>query len=169
MKFLSKEIGGALSQTQESQSSKRNHQSSNDFDELNAFLGQGCTYKGKLAFEGAVRIDGRFSGEIISDGTLIIGETAQIKATIEVAEVIVCGSVKGDILASTRLELRAPAKLIGNVSSPSLFIEEGVVFEGQCRMISSPESKGEKEPPKKMNVDSIPVEVLKPPKFEPVT
>lgn len=105
-----------------------------DIDELNAFLGQGCTYQGKLTFEGAVRIDGVFTGEILSDGVLIIGEGARIEADIEVRVMIISGRVHGDIHATERVELRSPAHLEGNIYSPTLVVEEGVFFEGTCRM-----------------------------------
>src|SRR4029079_1003173 len=103
--------------------------------EITALLGRGTRFEGKLYFEGRVRIDGVFKGEIKSDDTLVIGDGAEVNAEIEVATVIVRGgSVTGNIKASTSLEVHAPGKLVGNVPSPSLFIERGVEFQGSCRM-----------------------------------
>lgn len=103
--------------------------------EITALLGRGTRFEGKLYFEGRVRIDGVFKGEIKSDDTLIIGEGAEVHAEIDVATVIVRGgSVQGNIRASQSLEIHAPGKLVGNVHSPSLFIERGVEFQGSCRM-----------------------------------
>jgi cytoskeletal protein CcmA (bactofilin family) len=103
--------------------------------EITALLGPGTRFEGKLYFEGRVRIDGMFKGEIKSDDTLVIGDGAEINAEIEVATVIVRGgSVTGNIKAATSLEIHAPGKVIGNVHSPSLFIERGVEFQGSCRM-----------------------------------
>ncbi|MFM7200316.1 MAG: polymer-forming cytoskeletal protein [Myxococcota bacterium] len=102
--------------------------------ELNAFLGRGCEYEGKLTFEGTVRIDGRFTGEIFSNDVLIIGQGAEVHAEIDVAVVIVSGNVVGNITARTRVELHAPARLVGNLVTPVLTVDEGVFFEGNCRM-----------------------------------
>jgi len=67
-------------------------------DEINAFLGEDTEFEGKFSFTGAVRIDGKFSGEIFSNGTLIVGESAVIKAQIQVADMIISGEVRGCLL-----------------------------------------------------------------------
>jgi len=103
--------------------------------EITALLGRGTEFVGKLEFEGRVRIDGTFKGEVRSEDTLVIGEGAVVTAEIEVATVIVRGGiVHGNICARTSIELYAPGRVIGNLNSPSLFIERGVVFQGNCRM-----------------------------------
>ncbi len=99
-----------------------------------ATLGKGSEFEGKLTFEGAVRIDGRFQGEIFSKGTLIIGQNADIKAEISVSSVVVQGKVVGNIAAPNCVELHAPAHLKGNIVTPCLYIEKGVVFEGSTAM-----------------------------------
>ncbi len=99
-----------------------------------AFLGKGSRVTGKLAFEGTVRIEGHVEGEISAQDTLIIGESAVVNAQINGVAVIVHGRVTGDVNARKRLEIRAPGKLFGNISTPSLVIHEGVIFEGQCNM-----------------------------------
>ena len=81
-----------------------------------------------------MRIDGTFSGEIESSGTLIVGETATVKAQIHVADMIISGEVNGDIVAENKIEISVPGKLFGNIQTPRLVIEEGVIFEGKCRM-----------------------------------
>ena len=103
--------------------------------EITALLGRGTRFEGKLYFEGRVRIDGVFKGEIKSDDTLVIGEGAEVHAEIDVATVIVRGgAVHGNVRASTAIEIHAPGRVIGNIHSPSLFIERGVEFQGSCRM-----------------------------------
>jgi len=103
-------------------------------EKLNAYLGKGSAVTGKLAFTGAVAIDGRVEGEIMAQETLIIGESAVVNAQIAGNSVIIRGRVTGDITARKRIEIRAPGRLCGNVTTPSLVIEEGVVFEGHCSM-----------------------------------
>jgi cytoskeletal protein CcmA (bactofilin family) len=103
--------------------------------EITALLGRGTRFEGKLYFEGRVRIDGTFAGEIKSDDTLIVGDGAEVNAEIDVATVIVRGgSVHGNVRAKTSIEIHAPAKLVGNIHSPSVFIDRGVEFQGSCRM-----------------------------------
>ena len=103
-------------------------------DEINAFLGEDTEFEGKFSFTGAVRIDGKFSGEIFSNGTLIVGESAVIKAQIQVADMIISGEVRGDIFAERKIEIIFPGKLFGNIETPKLVLEEGVIFEGNCKM-----------------------------------
>ena len=103
-------------------------------DEINAFLGRDTEFEGKLSFTGAVRIDGKLSGEIFSNGTLIVGESAVIKAQIHTADMVISGEVHGDIFAEKKIEITVPGKLFGNIKTPKLVLEEGVIFEGNCKM-----------------------------------
>jgi cytoskeletal protein CcmA (bactofilin family) len=103
-------------------------------DEINAFLGRDTEFEGKLSFTGAVRIDGKLSGEIFSNGTLIVGESAVIKAQIHIADMVISGEVHGDIFAEKKIEITVPGKLFGNIKTPKLVLEEGVIFEGNCKM-----------------------------------
>jgi cytoskeletal protein CcmA (bactofilin family) len=103
-------------------------------NELNAFLGRGCIYEGKLTFEGRVRIDGKFTGEIFSNDTLEVGPDAELEAEIDVATVIIAGRVNGNVHARIRCDLRAPAIVLGNVTSPIITMDEGVRFDGEMRM-----------------------------------
>jgi cytoskeletal protein CcmA (bactofilin family) len=105
-----------------------------DTQEITTILGRGSSFEGKLTFEGTVRIDGRFAGEIKTEGTLIIGESAQVEANIQAAIVVVQGRVRGDVVASESLEIRSPARVEGNLATPNLTIEKGSFFEGHCSM-----------------------------------
>lgn len=102
--------------------------------EVHTILGRGARFDGKLHFEGSVQIDGRFEGEIHTEGTLIVGRDAEVKAKLEVGSVVIHGSVEGDITAREGVEIKAPGRLKGNVTTPSLVIEKGVLFDGACSM-----------------------------------
>jgi len=103
--------------------------------EINTLLGHGAEFNGKLTFEGAVRIDGTFTGEIFTEDVLIIGEGAQVQAEIQVSTLIIRGGVvHGNIKAKDLVEIHAPGKLVGNIVSPQLFIDKGVIFQGECTM-----------------------------------
>jgi len=101
---------------------------------VNAILGRGTEFQGKLSFEGMVRLDGKFKGEIISNDTLIIGKNAVVEAEIQVSTVLISGQVRGNVFARQKIELRTPGKLYGNIKTPNLILEEGVIFEGNCQM-----------------------------------
>jgi cytoskeletal protein CcmA (bactofilin family) len=102
--------------------------------ELNALLGKGSQFEGKLLFEGTVRIDGKFSGEIISTDMLIIGEGAEVKANVQVGTLTCLGDYQGDAKATKAIELKSPAKVRGNLTTASIVVERGVFFDGTCKM-----------------------------------
>lgn len=105
------------------------------FDEQHyTFLGKGVDFKGTAQFEGTVRVDGRFEGEMHTDDTLIIGEHAVIKGSISGNVVVSGGKVEGNITAHQRVQLFNPAVLIGDVRTPNFSMEEGVSFQGMCDM-----------------------------------
>lgn len=102
--------------------------------EIITILGEGSAFDGKLTFEGKVRIDGEFSGEIHTRGTLVVGETAKVLAQIDASTVVIEGHVEGDIRATDLVELKGTARTSGTIHCPSLEIQRGAVFDGQCVM-----------------------------------
>lgn len=102
--------------------------------QTHTILGPEANFDGKLTFQGAVRIDGRFSGEIVTDDVLVIGEGAEVIASIHVGSLILNGVVRGNVRAKKAVELHAPARMYGDIETPQLVIHAGVVFEGHCRM-----------------------------------
>lgn len=101
---------------------------------LVAAIYKGSKVSGQLIFQGAARIDGSVDGEIQCHGTLTIGDGAEVKAKISGQVVVVQGRVEGNVTAKEKVELIAPARLFGNISTPRLTITEGVVFDGDCSM-----------------------------------
>ena len=105
---------------------------------LSGFVGGGTVVTGEANFKALMRVDGNLSGRITStSGTLIVGANGKVDANIEVAIAMIHGTVNGDIIATTRLELGRAAKLTGNISTASLMIEPGALFEGSCKMIKA--------------------------------
>ena len=102
--------------------------------EITTLLGRGATFEGKLTFEGTVRIDGRFKGEVFTDDTLVIGEGAIVEAQIDVGEVIIQGTVIGNVTAKRSIEIHAPGRVKGDLHTPTLQIDKGVIFEGRSFM-----------------------------------
>jgi cytoskeletal protein CcmA (bactofilin family) len=110
--------------------------------EITTLLGRGSEFEGKLTFEGTVRIDGKLSGEIFSEDVLVVGEGAMVNAEIDVGVIIVEGNVTGNIRAKRAVELHAPARVKGNIETPSLYIDKGVMFEGFSKMENIQPSAG---------------------------
>ena len=105
-------------------------------DAVTGFLGSQTEFTGKLSFSGVVHLDGTFRGEIISRGTLVVGSESVVHAQIHANVLKISGEIHGDLNATEKIELYPPAKVYGNIRTPSLVVEEGVVFEGTCRMSS---------------------------------
>ena len=102
---------------------------------IETFLGLETSLEGRLSFEGTVRIDGHFIGSIEgNEGVMVVGEKAVIDADILVHTAVVYGEVSGNIRATNRIELHQPARVFGDLSSPMVIIDAGVVFHGNCSM-----------------------------------
>ena len=103
---------------------------------LSGFVGSGTVLTGEATFKAMMRVDGLVTGRVSSSsGTLIVGANGKVDANIEVAIAMIHGTINGDIIATQRLELGRAAKVNGNISTPSLVIEQGAVFEGTCKML----------------------------------
>ena len=105
---------------------------------FNAFLGAGTNYNGSLTFQGAIRIDGIFTGTINSEGTLIVGHNASIEVTLRVGSIICNCKIRGDIEATEKVVLNKTAVVSGTISSPALSMEEGAKLDGKLTMNEIP-------------------------------
>jgi cytoskeletal protein CcmA (bactofilin family) len=103
-------------------------------EDLNGFMDVGTEFVGELRFRDTFRIDGHLKGKIVSDNTLVIGESGQVEAEIDCGVVSIRGTVSGKIHGRQRIELLAGSKVHGTLVSPKLVIEEGAFFEGSCDM-----------------------------------
>ena len=115
-------------------------------EEISAFLGKETVFEGKMTFQGVFRLDGKFEGEIFDSGSLVIGETALVKGKIEVKTVVVHGVIEGDVHAGVRAEIHPTGKIYGNLVTPILLINEGGVFEGNCKMDRAADQKESTDP-----------------------
>ena len=108
---------------------------------IRAYLGADALFKGTLSFEGTVRIDGNFEGQVHTTDTLVVGETGDLEADIEAGVVICKGKMRGTILASKKVEMHPSSKIVGNVQTPALSIELGAVLDGNCNMTGREDNK----------------------------
>lgn len=99
---------------------------------INTLVGEGASFRGDLAVEGLLRIDGDFWGQIKSQSRVFIGARGRVKSQIQAKEVVVGGTLKGDIVASDRVVILSTGMVIGNIYAPRLVLEEGMVLEGYC-------------------------------------
>lgn len=97
-------------------------------------LGAEAAFDGKLVFQGSVRIEGKFTGEIVTDDVLLVTETAEVIASVNVGTLVLNGTLRGNVKAKRVVELQAPARLYGDIETASLIIHAGVMFEGHCKM-----------------------------------
>jgi cytoskeletal protein CcmA (bactofilin family) len=97
-------------------------------------IDQGCEMEGRLSFVGTLVLNGKFQGELFSSGTLLVGESGHIQGEVQADVTIVSGEITGNIVARERVELRGHARIYGDIVTPVLILEEGVVFDGHCRM-----------------------------------
>ena len=116
---------------------KEKKQSTAESSTISTLLGRDTEIEGTLRFKETIRVDGKVKGKLISsDGTLIVGEHARLDAEISVGVAIVRGNVTGKVEAAQRIEVYSPAQIAGDISAPSVAIDSGVVFNGNCTMQS---------------------------------
>ncbi|MGB9735516.1 MAG: bactofilin family protein [bacterium] len=115
-------------------------------EEIHTIIGKDSAFEGKLIFDGVVRIDGSFKGNIQSKGKLLVGDTANIEAEIETGSLILSGEIKGNVVAYDRVEIKSKGRFTGNIKTAILIIEEGASFNGTSSMEVKKTSSMVKEP-----------------------
>ncbi len=111
--------------------------------DLNGFLDAGSFIEGALHFEDTFRLDGRLKGRIVSHGDLVVGEHGDVEAEIEVGRIFVSGTVRGSVQAHQRVEIAAGGKLLADIQTPSLVVEDGATLQGRCDMSGRAAASGE--------------------------
>jgi cytoskeletal protein CcmA (bactofilin family) len=113
---------------------------------LSGFVGHGTVLTGETSFQAMLRVDGNLVGSVSSEtGTLIVGTNGQVDANVSVGTAMVNGVVNGDIIASEKIQLGRTARVIGNIQSPRLIIEDGALLEGGCKMVQALELQAERQ------------------------
>jgi len=111
--------------------------------DLNGFLDAGSHMQGELHFEDTFRVDGKLTGKVVSSGDLVVGERGEVDGETEVGRVFVSGTLKGTVRAQTRIEITAGGRLLGDIQTPTLVIEEGGFYEGRCSMDPADKQAGQ--------------------------
>jgi cytoskeletal protein CcmA (bactofilin family) len=105
-----------------------------NLEDVSVFWGKDSLLKGIMNSQGIFRLDGKVEGEIYHRGTLIVGETAIIKGKVEATTLILNGILEGEVTAKERMEIHARGKLYGTIFTPIFVIQDGGIFEGNCKM-----------------------------------
>lgn len=109
---------------------------------INSMLGKGSDFQGDFTAEGSARVDGNVNGNVRVTGTLIVGSGGKISGSVEAQAAVIGGEVLGGITAPEKTELTATAKVLGDVSTKVIVIDEHAVFQGRCDMnLDVPEKK----------------------------
>ena len=102
--------------------------------ELNGFLDAGSRMTGDLHFEDTFRVDGHLEGKVRSSGDLVVGDGGEVEGEIEVGRLCVTGTVRGVVKAARRVEISAGGRMLADIDTPALVIDEGAFLEGRCSM-----------------------------------
>ena len=101
---------------------------------INSIIGAGTKFKGEFDLNGLLRVDGDFSGIIRTKGKVLIGSNGRVECTMYAGTVVVGGIVRGDIYSTEKVTILSTGMVLGNIQTPRLIIEEGVIFSGKCRI-----------------------------------
>ncbi len=107
---------------------------------VNSIIGEGSDFKGEFKINGLLRIDGHFQGTIETEGKVLIGLTGEAVTDIKARLVVIGGAVRGNIFATERVIFLSTGVMKGNIITPSLIMEDGVKFEGNCTINKRPDN-----------------------------
>jgi cytoskeletal protein CcmA (bactofilin family) len=125
---------------------------------VNSIVGEGTRFNGELDLNGLLRIDGDFTGSIRTSGKVLVGKNGRAQCTIKASTVVIGGAVRGDIYSSEKVIVLSSGIILGNIFSPRLIVEEGVILSGNCTITNSYDKKSEKIPGKAVSESDSPAE-----------
>ena len=102
--------------------------------DLNGFLDRGSHLRGELQFDSHFRIHGKFTGEVTTEGELVVGDGGEVDGDLRVGQIVISGVVRGTILAARRVQITSTGKVYADIDTPSLVVEDGAFLEGRCVM-----------------------------------
>lgn len=124
-------------------SSNKKSASSINTDRIDTLIGKNTSIEGALTAEGTVRIEGKLKGDVTLSGSLIVGGEGFVKGNIKADSVVLSGIVEGNITVENHLHITSFAKLIGDIDAKNIIIDEGAIFNGNCKMTAPTAAKAE--------------------------
>ncbi|MDE2292217.1 MAG: polymer-forming cytoskeletal protein [Elusimicrobia bacterium] len=109
-----------------------------DGGDVTTVIGAEAYFQGALTVRGSLRVDGEVEGNILEAQTVVVGATGRVRGDVSAEHVVVAGSINGEVVATAQLELKSGGRLVGNIRTPKLTIDEGAVFDGRCAMAETP-------------------------------
>ncbi len=97
-------------------------------------IGEDVMIEGKLHFNGSVKINGKITGDIISNDVITVGKFGDVESNIQTRDAVIAGNFKGDMVATGLVEIKSTGKFIGNITQKNgsaLMIEKGGIFKGR--------------------------------------
>jgi len=113
---------------------------------INSIIGEGTRFNGELDLNGLLRIDGDFCGTVRTKGKVLVGKNGRAECTVYAGTVVVGGIVKGNIFAEEKVVILSTGVVLGNVASPRFIVEEGVILNGNCRILAQAPAAREASP-----------------------
>jgi cytoskeletal protein CcmA (bactofilin family) len=107
---------------------------------INSIIGEGTRFKGEFDLNGLLRIDGDFTGVIRTKGKVLVGKNGRAECTLNAGTVVVGGVVRGEIISTEKVIILSTGLVLGNITTPRLIMEEGVIFNGTCKVTAPPEN-----------------------------
>ena len=104
---------------------------------INSIIGEGTKFKGEFDLNGLLRIDGDFTGVIRTKGKVLVGQNGRAECTLHAGTVVVGGVVRGEIVSTEKVTILSTGLVLGNITTPRLVVEEGVIFNGSCRITTT--------------------------------
>lgn len=126
-------------------------------EDISGFLAEGTEIKGEIRFKDLLRVDGKVSGKIVSEGELVVGETGEVEAEVSVGTLSVSGKVNGTVHAGEKVEIHPKGRVHGDItiSKANLVIHEGGVFEGKIDMTAGPREHDRTEDDAEMRLAGV--------------
>jgi len=126
-------------------------------EDISGFLAEGTEIKGEIRFKDLLRVDGKVSGKIVSEGELVVGETGEVEAEVSVGTLSVSGKVNGTVHAGEKVEIHPKGRVHGDItiSKANLVIHEGGVFEGKIDMTAGPREHDRAEDDPEMRLAGV--------------
>jgi cytoskeletal protein CcmA (bactofilin family) len=126
-------------------------------DDISGFLAEGTEIHGEVRFRDVLRVDGKITGKVISEKELVIGESGEVEADVDVGILSVSGKVTGTIHIKEKLEIHPTGRVVGDLTleKPNLVIHEGGVFEGNIDMNAAKKKDGRETAHQEADIESI--------------
>ena len=105
---------------------------------INSIIGEGTKFKGEFDLNGLLRIDGDFTGVIRTKGKVLVGKNGRAECTLHAGTVVVGGVLRGEVFSTEKVIILSTGLVLGNITTPRLIIEEGVIFNGSCKVTTPP-------------------------------